>query len=416
MFEKFFSRFINMPKEGPAVFSAEQLETWPQEEVASLKKLGFLKKAAPAKTVECPGCENGCLMPVNVYPAQEVRPARLFVACDKRDDTGRVLIESKALEQWQIDIPRFTSLLASALGIDQAPDEILPQQAYYLGALTINQKRRSAFFVVNEAILNYALESDLFGRYGQPFFFVPAGGKGKQEIKHAQTIIFLRHLLLSSDTNSLSLDFSMLEQLIFEGDSRRVVAAISAGEKVTERNIFRREGQMWTLCYGGVTKHFKHSKGLLYISYLLGSPFQEYHVAELVKVAENPGKEVLSFSASEVSTKKTIENYRKRLSEIRAELSDADDTGDPLLKKELHEEKQAVEQQILQAVGLAGKLRKHPDETKRQANAVSEAISRSLKVIRKSHPSLQRHLFNAINRGEYLSYIPETNISWITMQ
>jgi hypothetical protein len=173
---------------------------------------------------------------------------------------------------------------------------------------------------------------------------------------------------------------------------------------------------MWTLSYNGKTKHFKPSKGLLYISYLLGSPFQEYHVAELVRAFENPEQEVLSFSAGEVSSKETVSNYRKRLLEIRTELSEAEEAGDPLLKKELEEEKEAHKKQLLQAVGMGGKLKKNPDETRRQANAVSEAISRSLKVIDKNHPALRQHLFNAINRGEYLSYTPDTATSWITTQ
>jgi len=64
---------------------------------------------------------------------------------------------------------------------------------------------------------------------------------------------------------------------------------------------------------------------------------------------------------------------------------------------------------------MRGKLKKNPDEIKRLANNVSTAIGRKLEVIKKQHPALGQHLDNAINRGEYLSYIPETKISWITI-
>jgi hypothetical protein len=417
MFELILNRLAATGlNDGASILSADEVSAWPQKEVAAYNRLRLLKKAAPAKTVECPGCEDACLMPVHVFPAQDAWPARIFVACDKREDTSRIPIEPATLEQWQIDIPRFACLLASALGTGHSPDEIIPKQVFYLGSLTINKKRRSAFFAANEEFLNSALAADLFRRYGQPFFLVAGGLNSPQEIEHDQTIISLCNLLFLSDNKSLSFDMPVLDQLISEENSRRAVAAIAGGEKGVEENIFRREGQMWTLCFGGVTKHYNHSKGLLYIAYLLGSPFQEYHVAEIVKSAESPEKEVLSFSSGEVSSKKTIANYRNRLSVIRAELSEADDTSDPLLKKELQEEKQAIEKQLLQAVGLGGKLKKHPDETKRQANAVSEAISRSLKVLDQSHPSLRQHLLNSINRGEYLSYTPEIEISWITIQ
>jgi len=354
-------------------------------------------------------------MPFHVYPAHESRPACIFIACDKREDTGRILIEPAVLEQWQVDIPRFASLLATSLGTGHVPDEIIPQKAFYLGSLTINRKRRSPIFVVNNDSLNSALESGLLEQYPHPFFLVAAGLPGPQTMKEGPAILPLRQLLLFPDNSSLSLDMEGLENLISLADSRRVGSSTDF-KNIPQENIFRREGQMWTLSYNGKTKHFKPSKGLLYISYLLGSPFQEYHVAELVRAFENPEQEVLSFSAGEVSSKETVSNYRKRLLEIRTELSETEEAGDPLLKKELEEEKEALEKQLLQAVGMGGKLKKNPDETRRQANAVSEAISRSLKVIDKNHPALRQHLFNAINRGEYLSYTPDTATSWITTQ
>jgi hypothetical protein len=415
MFELILNRFAAIGRDGAEILSTEELAAWPQGDVAVLKRLNLLKKAAPAKIIECTGCEEACLMPVNVYPTQNGRAARIFIACDKREDTGRILIDPADLEQWQIDVGRFVSLLASALGTDYVPDEIVTKQVFYLGALAINRKRRSAIFIANKEMLNSALESDLFRQYAHPFFLVAAGLHGPQEMKQGQTILSLRQLLLFSDNNSLSFDWETLEHLISKDDAR-YAAVTATGKNVSEENIFRREGQMWTFCYNGMTKHFKHSKGLLYISYLLGSPFQEYHVAELVNAAETPEKEVLSFSSGKVSTKETVANYRKRLSDIRDELAKADETGDLLLKKELLKEKQALEKQLLQAVGMGGKLKKNPDETRRQANAVSEAITRSLKTIYKNHPSLWQHLFNAINRGEYLSYTPETDISWITIQ
>lgn len=181
-------------------------------------------------------------------------------------------------------------------------------------------------------------------------------------------------------------------------------------------NIFRREGQMWTLCFGGKKNHYNNLKGFPYISYLLGCPFQEFHVLELVKAAENPEKDIWSPSSGEVVDRQTVENYRKRLSEIRAELSEEVETVDTLLEKELEEEKKALEKQLIQAVGIGGKLKGHSSESKRQAKRVSAAIGRSLKAIKSTHPLLWQHLSNAIHRGEFLSYNPDMDISWITVK
>ena len=178
-------------------------------------------------------------------------------------------------------------------------------------------------------------------------------------------------------------------------------------------NICRLEGEVWTICYEGIKKAMKHSKGLIYISYLLGSPFQQFYVMELVKAAETPEKDFLSFSSGEVSTIKTITNYRKRLLKIQAEM--ANEIYDPLVKKELLNEQKELKKQLLQAVGMGGRLKKNPTEISRNTNAVSEAIRRSIKSINKIHPPLWRHLYSFVNRGEYLSYTPEKDPSWITI-
>lgn len=237
MFGNFLFKFTHITEKNPLVFSGEQLATYPQKEVSTLKYLGLLKKAAPAKTVECPGCEEACLMPVHVFPAQDERPARLFVACYKREDTGRILIEPAALEQWQIDISRFASLLASALGTNYNPDEIISQQTFYLGSLTVKRKRRSAIFITNYESLNLTLESGIVEQYPYPFFLVATGLPGPQEVKQGMEIP-LQHLLLSSE-DELRVDISELEDLLsIRSRARQDVIPITVPKGTEWNHIF----------------------------------------------------------------------------------------------------------------------------------------------------------------------------------
>ena len=199
-------------------------------------------------------------------------------------------------------------------------------------------------------------------------------------------------------------------------DAIQKTVATEANKDDNRENIFRVEGQMWTLCYNGETIHIKPLKGLLYISYLIESPNQEYHVNELVRAADSQ-KNIVSFDSNEISTKKTITNYRESLSKIRKEMNKLENNvEDNIILNELLIEKDEIEKQLLQAVGLGGKRKKFPNETNRNANSVSEAIRRSLKAINKSHHSLWKHLNNSLHTGAYLSYTPEKDISWITIQ
>ena len=237
MFELILNRFAAVGREGAEILSSDDLESWPSEHIAALKRLGLVKKAAPAKVIECPGCEEACLMPVHVYPTQEGRPARIFIACDKREDTGRILIEPADLEQWQIDIVRFAFLLSASLCTDHVPDAIIPQQAFFLGSFTINRKRRSAIFVVNNDSLNSAIESGLLEQYPHPFFLVAAGLLSPQDMKQGQAIP-LSHVLLSS-ANDLEIEHEELEgALSAKSRARHDVIPFSVPPGTEWRHVF----------------------------------------------------------------------------------------------------------------------------------------------------------------------------------
>ena len=190
----------------------KEVNAWPQPAFKALIKHGVIKSASPANVITCPGCEEACLMPVIVYPTQDDRPARIFIACENREDTGRIPIEPSDLEQWQIDIGRFVSLLASALDTGHSPDDIIPLQAFYLGAVTINRKKRSAIFVSNQETLDASLEAGLFEQYLQPFFLVAGGLNAPQKIKQGQ-LVSLQQVLIFSE-NGLSVDMDALKVLL----------------------------------------------------------------------------------------------------------------------------------------------------------------------------------------------------------
>ena len=62
----------------------------------------LLAKAHSAKSVICPGCERGFIMPVRMLTRAN-DAAVSFVVCDKRADINRVPICSNLLKQWRCD-------------------------------------------------------------------------------------------------------------------------------------------------------------------------------------------------------------------------------------------------------------------------------------------------------------------------
>lgn len=79
-----------------AFFPWDEVKDWPAGALDGLVANGLLKPSQPMTTVACDGCEENCIMPVTVYPAQDDKPGRAFIICDKRDDIGRINLASTA--------------------------------------------------------------------------------------------------------------------------------------------------------------------------------------------------------------------------------------------------------------------------------------------------------------------------------
>jgi len=429
MFELILNRFSSIGPEGGCILSAEELAAWPHDDVVALKRLNLLKKASPAKAVECKGCEESCLMPVHVCTEQDGRPARLFVACDKREDTGRVLIEPAALEQWQVDIDLFVSLLASTLDTGHVPDEIIPQQVFYLGSLTINGKRRSVIFVSDNETLISSLEEGLLDRYPHPFFLVAVDPSGSQEIKNG-AVFSLRQLLILSDKNSFSFDRETLEHLISLDDGRNVKASLS-GTNVSEENVFRKEGQKWVLRFKGGNDIFcNDNKGFLYISYLLDSQGREIHSQQLMALADGRDIEksvgvggvlnsleirdsqIGEWSQNPILDEQARREYKSRINELRSLIDEAESNRDFALKDKYQEEYVYLRKEIISATGLGGRQRSMTSDAEKARKKVWAAYNRALKIIQNEDSSLHSHLKNSIQMGEYCIYQPEENIIW----
>ena len=101
-----------------ALINADELAQWPGEAVAAMKAKNLIKKARPASSAVCPGCEEECVMPVHTIPVPSCEPA-LFIVCDKRGDIGRVPVHVAQLEQWQASGDSIAELLAGLLGLQR---------------------------------------------------------------------------------------------------------------------------------------------------------------------------------------------------------------------------------------------------------------------------------------------------------
>lgn len=198
-----------------------------------------------------------------------------------------------------------------------------------------------------------------------------------------------------------------------------------------ERHVFRREGDFWTVAYGGSVVRVRDSKGLRYLARLLAQPGREFHVVDLEAAESQPpqrdrsGRQARSGAAElevrpdlgdagELLDARAKAAYRARLEELRAELEEAERFGDAGRAARSRQEIDFLEDELARAVGLGGRDRRAAAHAERARLNVTRAIRAGLANLSRVNPSLGQHLSATVRTGRYCSYTPDPRapISW----
>jgi tetratricopeptide (TPR) repeat protein len=191
-------------------------------------------------------------------------------------------------------------------------------------------------------------------------------------------------------------------------------------------NVFRKEGDYWTIRYNGTVLRLKDSKGLQYIARLLRDPGREFHVADLLAAIEEPqagdsaGAQVTKTRSngprgarvSGLPDGKAKAAYRERLQQLHAELDEAERFNDLLRATSAREEIDCLTSELAGRYGVAGLERVSNQPIEQIRKAVTNRIHAALVKIRKETPPLARHLSNAIKTGTFCAYRPENPTPW----
>ncbi|HYL98458.1 MAG TPA: hypothetical protein VEZ90_05840, partial [Blastocatellia bacterium] len=187
--------------------------------------------------------------------------------------------------------------------------------------------------------------------------------------------------------------------------------------------LFRREGDYWTLFYGGKTSRLKDAKGLRYLAHLLAHPAEEIRAFELVALTGAAGAEEIETAratdlsrshsittdlgdAGEVLDEKARDSYKRRLTILQEELEEARELGDEARIERAEDEIQSLGRELKSAIGLSGRARRAASPRERARIAVTQAIRLALGKIAQNDPDLSKLLRSTIKTGNACSYIP----------
>jgi hypothetical protein len=213
--------------------------------------------------------------------------------------------------------------------------------------------------------------------------------------------------------------------------SATAVAVAEAAEPEAARNLFRREGEYWTISYEGAVVRLRDAKGLRHLARLLARPGQEFHAVDLEAAESQPGpvapvaprgragdgelmvrRDLGDAGALLDATAKAA--YQARLVELRAELEEAEEFNDPARATRARQEMDFLVAELARAVGLGGRDRRAAAHAERARLNVTRAIRAAMANLTRANPALGRHLAATVRTGRYCAYTPDPRlpITW----
>jgi hypothetical protein len=189
-------------------------------------------------------------------------------------------------------------------------------------------------------------------------------------------------------------------------------------QPVASVNVFRREGDYWSIVFEGRTVRVRDRKGMRYLARLLADPGREYHVLDLVAAETGSDAQVDSSHAAglprsalgdagEGLDAQAKDAYRRRLAEIDDDLEQARAIGDAERAAQANAERDFLVQELARAFGLGGRDRRAASASERARAAVTRAVRQAMTRIAEHHPQLGQHLSRTIRTGTYCAYVPD---------
>jgi hypothetical protein len=202
-----------------------------------------------------------------------------------------------------------------------------------------------------------------------------------------------------------------------------------ASPEPVQENLFRREGEYWTVRYRGRVVRLKNMRGLEYIAFLLGQPGKEIHALDLSTlinqgtptgtVCESAGRSIDDRmrvahlgDAGPLLDSKSRSNYRSRIGALTREVAEAEQINDLLKAAAARREIEMLARELSAGTRRGGGPRMAGSYAERARVNVRNNISAALRAIRRHDEELWRHLYRGIRTGTFCAYIPEAGVDW----
>jgi hypothetical protein len=190
-------------------------------------------------------------------------------------------------------------------------------------------------------------------------------------------------------------------------EERAVAKAAPPVGNTGQPPLFRKDGELWTLSFDGVTLKLSDMKGFHDLSELIAHPHEPIHCLDLA------GRSFHSAGDDAVLDARARRELTARAKSLQQEIEEAEEFNDPGRTERAREELEQIVETLSQAFGLSGKPRRLGGAVERARTAVTWRIRSVIREAVAVHPPLGRHLENSVRTGTYCTYAPEKTLDWV---
>jgi predicted ATPase len=170
--------------------------------------------------------------------------------------------------------------------------------------------------------------------------------------------------------------------------------------------VFSLDGAVWSLTFQGRTVWLPDMKGLHDLAELVRRPGTQVRCTELM------GSAVQAADTGPTIDQEARLRYRSRITELQAQLADAQDAQDQRSADRARLELDALIDHLSAATDRHGRSRRSGQPKERARSAVSWRIRAAIRRISTADPDLGQHLQDSVRTGTWCSYQPATPVRW----
>lgn len=379
---------------------------------AFLSNQPFITKSANAvDNVFCSGCEESCYMPVESIRKHDNTLVHI-VACDKKENIGLVELDASEVRPYKFNLLAFCGSLSQVMQSHDEATTLIPDMFYKIGRCSIEGIGYTVFLAVNLEDETKIINNKEYKNALKPVII----SVNKIGSKAPLPCVVIDNVICADKNGNFSIFYDAITSIY--------------KEDITSRNVFKKEGSNWRICYQGRQNFVKHTKGCYYIAELLNNPNKDIKAIGLqtiVDKSELPNEDYETMTEEELQKEslssfsdnpidildhKGLQDFKKNLQTIDKQIEEAEKNGMTIKANHLKKQKAGIEEFIRKNTNNKGKSRKVPDSSEKTRKAVLASIKTAFDNIEKEMPEFSLHLKNHISKGYTYKYIPEKNLNW----